>query len=197
MPPIQYFAYGSNMFRVRLLARKVVLLDQGQPGVVEGYKLLFNKASIDGSSKANLVPASGQKAWGVLFTVDPTTLDHLDTAEGAPDHYRREYGLQVNTQSGQFQAMTYLAQPDKILTTPDQPYDWYLALILAGSIACPGFPRKWLAHLRQIAQPKPDLKQSRKTFVEAVAQLKAAGHEKWQDLLTDSSTPCPPVTICG
>ena len=195
MPPIQYFAYGSNMLRVRLLARKVILLDQGQPGLVEGYKLLFNKASIDGSSKANLAPTSGEKAWGVLFTVDPTSLCHLNMAEGAPDHYRREYGLRVNTQSGQFQAMTYLAHPDKILTIPDQPYDWYLALILAGSIACPGFPRKWLAHLRQIAQPKPDLKQSRKTFVEAVAQLKAAGHEKWQDLLTDLSTPCPPVAI--
>ena len=89
MPPLAYFAYGSNMLRLRLLARNVVLLDQGQPAVAEGFKLVFNKASIDGSTKANLAPATRERTWGVVFTLDPGSLNDLDKAEGAPDHYLR------------------------------------------------------------------------------------------------------------
>lgn len=198
MPPLHYFAYGSNMLRARLLARKVALLDQGQPALADGYKFLFNKESTDGSAKANLVPAPAERTCGVLFAVAPNSLGDLDIAEGAPDHYRREYGLRVQTSTGQVEAMTYIAQPDKILCTPGRPYDWYLALILAGAIAYPGIPRKWLAYLRHIAQPQPDTKQPpRRTFTEAVAQLKSAGHESWHDLLTEAPNPCPSAPIRG
>jgi hypothetical protein len=64
MPPLAYFAYGSNMLRLRLLARNVVLLDQGQPAEAEGFKLVFIKASIDGSTKANLAPATRERTRG-------------------------------------------------------------------------------------------------------------------------------------
>jgi gamma-glutamylcyclotransferase len=184
MPPLHYFAYGSNMLRARLIARDVLLLDHGQPGSANGYNLLFNKRSDDGSSKANLVAAPGEKTWGVLFAVEPNSLDDLDNAEGAPDHYRREYGLRVQTPAGEVEAMTYLAQPGKIQANPGHPYDWYLALILAGALANPAIPRRWLAHLRQIAQPIADPRQPpRRTCSEAITQLRAAGHENWQDLL--------------
>src|ERR1035441_3878266 len=157
MPPLAYFGYGSNMLRLRLLARNVVLLDQGQPAVAEGFKLVFNKASIDGSSKANLTPATGEKVWGVLFTVGSGSLNDLDKAEGAPDHYRREHGIRVQSSIGAAKAMTYLAQPDKILPASGQPYDWYLALVLAGAIGYPGIPRKWLPPLPQLAHPQTHL----------------------------------------
>lgn len=183
MEPIKYFAYGSNMLRERLLARKVGLLDSGHPTCVEGYKLLFNKKSDDGSSKANLVAESGAKCWGVLFSVDINSLADLDEAEGAPGHYRQET-ISVKIAGVEQTAMTYLAQSDKILTVPDRPYDWYIALILAGAKSHADMPLEWITKLRRIGQSKPDTKTpARKTFTEAVAQLKEAGYDRWQDLL--------------
>ena len=190
MSTLAYFAYGSNMLPARLLARKARLLGEAQPAVAEGYRLVFNKESVDGSSKANLITAAGAKTWGIIFSVDPASLSALDDAEGAPDHYRREYGFPVLVGSKAVEAMTYLAHPDKTAPTPGQPYDWYLALILAGAKSTRGMPSEWIEELRRIAQPKPDTKTpTRKTFVEAVTQLKAAGFDRWQDLLTAEVTP--------
>ena len=187
MNSIAYFAYGSNMLRARLLDRGVLLLDEGQPAQVKDYNLVFNKKSDDGSSKANLMPAPGATSWGVLFSVSSKSLAGLDSAEGAPVHYRRET-VTVCTEQGERQAMTYLAQPDKVLPVPDRPWDWYLALILAGGKSYPDIPSDWIKKLRQIGQAKPYIKQPpSKSFTEAVAQLKAAGHARWQDLLIEEN----------
>ena len=188
--PLLYFAYGSNMLRARLEKRGVVLLDKGQAAQVSDYNLVFNKQSIDGSSKANLMHAPGVSSWGVLFSVSSDSLAGLDTAEGAPDHYGRAAVL-VLTKQGKREAMTYLAQPNKILKVPDRPYDWYLALILAGANSHADLPAEWITILREVVQPKPDTKTpARNTFTEAVAQLKAAGHGNWKDLLNPALHPC-------
>jgi gamma-glutamylcyclotransferase (GGCT)/AIG2-like uncharacterized protein YtfP len=182
MPTLRYFAYGSNMLRERVIARSVVLLDRGQPACAEGYRLLFNKKSDDGSAKANIDRELGTNCWGVLYSVDASSLTDLDAAEAAPDHYRRE-NIFVKIGTAEQEATTYLAQPQKTLTIPERPYDWYLALILAGAKACSGMPSGWIAELRRIGQSKPDSKSPlRKTFTEAVAQLKTAGCGRWEDL---------------
>ena len=194
MQPIHYFAYGSNMLRARLEERGVVLLDEGQAAQVSDYNLVFNKQSIDGSSKANLMPAPGANAWGGLFLVNSNSLDGLDDAEGAPGHYRRAT-VTVIRQGEKCEAMTYLAHPNKILKVPARPYDWYLALILAGARACPGIPEEWITHLRQVGQCKPDNETPpRNTFIAAIAQLNAAGYANWQDLLNPALHPCPSVS---
>ena len=183
MQPIQYFAYGSNMLRARLLDRGVVLLDEGQPVQIANHKLVFNKKSDDGSSKANLMPAADVTTWGILFSVDPNSLSGLDAAEGAPMHYRRDAAT-VRTQQGDREAITYFAQSDKLLSISDRPWDWYLALIVAGARACPGIPDEWICYLMQIGAPKQSAPPPSTSFLQAVAQLKAAGYDRWQDLLT-------------
>jgi gamma-glutamylcyclotransferase len=190
MEPIHYFAYGSNMLRERLIARKVVLLGSGQPACAVGYKLLFNKKSDDGSAKANIVAEPNAKCWGVIFSVDANSLTDLDNAEGAPGHYRRA-NIPVKVADAEQTAMTYLAQSNKILTVPDHPYDWYLALILAGAKSHADMPAEWISNLQKVAHPKPDIKTpARNTFTETVAQLKAAGHVNWPDLLNPALHPC-------
>ena len=194
MPTLNYFAYGSNMLRERLLARRVVLLDNGKPACASGYKLVFNKKSDDGSAKANLVAEPGAKCWGILFSVDANSLNELDEAEGAPGHYRQE-NISVTIANVAQTEMTYLAQPIKVMPAPGRPYDWYLALILAGAKSHADMPTEWVAHLRQAAQSKPDTKTpARDTFIEAVAQLKTAGYVNWQDLLKPEIHPCPSVS---
>ena len=194
MEPIHYFAYGSNMLRERLLDRKVVLLDTGKLACASGYKLAFNKKSDDGSAKANLVAERGAKCWGVLFSVDPSSLTDLDEAEGAPGHYRQE-NISITVSNVAQTMMTYIAQPIKVMPATGRPYDWYLALILAGATSHAGMPAEWITHLQQIGLSKPDTKTpARKTFNEAVAQLKAAGHINWQDLLNPALHPCSSVS---
>lgn len=185
MEPTKYFAYGSNMLRERMIARGVVLLDAGKAAQLLGYRLEFNKVSSDGSSKANLMLDPGAITWGTAFTVDPSILSGLDAAEGAPEHYGRAT-VTVRTSDGEHSAMTYIAQPSKVLSTPDRPWDWYLALMLAGAKVCSGISNEWIAHLRHIGQSKPYSKDPPdKSFTQAVAQLKAAGYAQWQDLLIE------------
>ena len=194
MPTLNYFAYGSNMLRERLLARRVVLLDNGKPACANGYKLVFNKKSDDGSAKANLVAEQGAKCWGILFSVDAKSLTELDEAEGAPGHYRQE-NISITVSNVTQTVMTYLAQPIKVMPAPGRPYDWYLALILAGAKACADMPSEWISHLRKVRQSTPDIKTpARKTFTEAVTQLKTAGYINWQDLLKPEIHPCPSVS---
>lgn len=180
-PPISYFAYGSNMLRERLLDRHVLLLDNGQAAQVIDYDLVFNKKSDDHSSKANLMPATGTTSWGVLFSVNSTSLEGLDAAEGAPAHYCRASVI-VRTPDAEFQAMTYLAQPDKLLSAPDQPWDWYLALMIAGAKACQNIPIEWIQRIQTIGSPKQS-SGSFKSSLHAIAQLKAAGYDNWPQLL--------------
>lgn len=179
MDSIAYFAYGSNMLRQRLQHRGVKLLDVGRAASIAGYSLAFNKNSSDRSSKANLMRATGQTSWGVLFSVESGSLAGLDAAEGSPDHYYRAT-VTVQTDDGARDAMTYLAQPKMVIETSDQPWDWYLALVLAGAKACPGMPSSWIEHVRSIGQSKPyTRKPPSSSFTEAVAQLKTAGYVKW------------------
>jgi gamma-glutamylcyclotransferase len=194
MSTIHYFAYGSNMLAARLRARQVRLLDQPRPAVAQGYRLVFNKESVDGSSKANLMAEGGAKTWGVLFSVDPASLTILDEAEGAPDHYRREYGFKVLADNTAIDAMTYIAQPGKTTLAPGTSYDWYLALILAGAKACADMPSDWINQLRRDVPTKSDTKTpARKTFAEAVAQLNSSGYANWRDLLNPELHPSPSV----
>jgi len=180
-PPISYFAYGSNMLRERLLDRHVLLLDNGQAAQVIDYDLVFNKKSDDHSSKANLMPATGTTSWGVLFSVNSTSLEGLDAAEGAPAHYCRASVI-VRIPDAELQAMTYLAQPHKLLTGRDCPWDWYLALIIAGAKACPNMPVEWIQHIRAIGSPKQSSSPS-KSSLRAAAQLKSASYDNWPQLL--------------
>jgi cation transport regulator ChaC len=180
---LRYFAYGSNMLCSRLERRGVVLLDRGIPAQIDGYRLAFNKASKDGSSKANLMRESMSVSWGVLFRVREDSLGGLDEAERAPTHYRRE-SVTVETAGGKSEAMTYVAQPNKILSEPDTPWDWYVALILAGAATYAEIPREWLRTILERANPKSSQGAPCKGLPEAIQQLKSAGCEKWQKILT-------------
>ena len=149
---MQYFAYGSNLCVPRLEARKA---DPKSPriAVLPDFTLRFNKASADGSTKANLMPEPGGEVWGVVFDISDSMLGGLRSAEGWPKHYTEEkvevlIGGQLET------ATTYIAHPNK-LTDSGRPYEWYLAHIVKAA-AHFGLPRPYLTKLLVI-QTTPDL----------------------------------------
>ncbi|WP_245947713.1 gamma-glutamylcyclotransferase family protein [Jannaschia seohaensis] len=128
-----YFAYGSNMLPARLQARCSTARVIGT-ATAQRFELEFSKPGKDGSGKATLLDTRSQSSAipGVLFEIDRTELKFLDRAEGAGYGYDRvdDFSITCATTGDIITATTYLASK----TDPDlEPFDWYLALVLAGS----------------------------------------------------------------
>ena len=179
-----YFAYGSNMLTQRLKTPKRC------PGAAvmgrafaDGWVIEFNKRSIDGSGKATLGKADGKLTPGILFEIPKAQLSALDRAEGAEGAkkgYERcdAFPVQRSDSDEIVQAVAYFA------TSPEanlKPYDWYLALLVAGAHQN-GLGDGYIAEMRREPHD-PDVDYTRKSRVEAIAALKAAGFTNYRKLL--------------
>lgn len=152
MTTFRYFAYGSNMLHERLLARcasaKVVGI-----GVTHGWGLAFTKPGRDGSGKATLRDLQSERGTtpGVLFDIDERELVLLDRAEGVGYERRADIPVRLlepgvgccdrdefpETREAAWgdvgrRAVTYTAIPGT-LNEELVPFDWYLALVIAGA----------------------------------------------------------------
>jgi hypothetical protein len=126
-----YFAYGSNMLSARLKARYLSAKVIGKATAI-GHALEFTKRGKDSSGKATLVSAAGHDTPGVLFEIAKSDLVELDRAEGAGRGYDRndEFRIELAGENAARVATTYLASEAEAHL---KPYDWYLALVIAGA----------------------------------------------------------------
>jgi gamma-glutamylcyclotransferase len=152
------FAYGSNMCSARFRDYGVVPEAPGQAALLHGYRLAFNKKSIDGSGKANVEPHNGGQVWGVMYLIPDEHLRDLDIGEGSG--YRRER-LQVQKADGTItEAWTYIARK------PDAdaglcPYSWYKQFLAEGAKEH-SLPVRYIEQLELIrANQDPDVKRDR------------------------------------
>lgn len=179
MATFLYFAYGSNLLSHRLIARcssaRIVSIAK-----CVDYSVNFTKLSHrDGSGKASLNKAIGAVAHGVVFEIERKERATLDWFEGAGLGYDRVDDLCVCLSDGKETLVsTYLGTDPR----PDlRPFDWYLALILAGAAEHALDPTH-TATLRA-SRFTPDPIACRETRLAAINALSAAGHHKWLDLL--------------
>lgn len=168
MATLRYFAYGSNMLRERLVAR-VSTAQAVAVGVVRDYRLDFAKVSADGSGKGDMVASPGDEVWGLVHEFDADRRADLDRHEGGHYHARE---VVVSTPSGDEMAWSYMAEPQR-RDTSKVPYDWYLALIIAGARQG-GLPAACIQALEAMAFDV-DGKEDRATRQEALAALAEAG----------------------
>ncbi|WP_371228096.1 gamma-glutamylcyclotransferase family protein [Roseovarius sp. 2305UL8-3] len=171
-----YFAYGSNMLSSRLTARcpsaKVIGL-----GTAKYWNLEFSKKSIDGSGKATLISTTEtSRTTGVLFEIGASDLNELDRFEGAG--YERSDKFSIETDDGPLSATTYLASERH---SDMVPYDWYLALIVAGALEHK-LNDAHTARLR-MATRKPDQNLTRKSRNAALKALALHDHVDYLKLL--------------
>jgi len=142
-----YFAYGSNLKWERMRER-VPSARREAVAFLEDYRLVCNKRGRDGSAKANLVEAAGDRVWGVLYRVEP---DHLALLDRFEMGYER-IEVEVRTTTGNARcASTY--RSDRITDDP-VPFDWYRGMILEGAREH-GLPDEYLAALEAIPT-RPD-----------------------------------------
>lgn len=131
----KYFAYGSNMSNRRLLDRcsTASFLEIAK---IEGYTLSFNKkSSVDKSGKANITQTGKNTdiVWGVLFEIEESQKNDLDTAEGKGKGYD-EQTIKVTDSNGQtHDCIAYIATEAKYLDNSLLPMDWYKEHCLIGA----------------------------------------------------------------
>ena len=106
-----YFAYGSNMNRLRAGLRIPGALDIGRAELPD-WKVVERLY-------ADAVPAKGKTAEGVLYRIGDEELATLDRYEGYPRLYRRET-VQVELDGKTVDAMVYIMNPKGI--APPSPY---------------------------------------------------------------------------
>lgn len=133
---IYYFAYGSNMLEERLKSSdrvpnavfKVV-------GSIQGYKMQFNKRSLDHSGKCNIVKTNSiyDVVFGIVYEILSEELKELDNAEDLGHGYHHEKDFLVHSTNGTLiSALTYVADQD-VIDNGLMPYSWYHKLVVAGA----------------------------------------------------------------
>ena len=90
---------------------------------LEGWRVVYDKPSVDGSSKLNLRRADGERVHGLVYLIDDSEGQALDLAE------QRYESIQVETSRGECRAYAYVDEPHRAL-----PWDWYVSAAVRGRI---------------------------------------------------------------
>ncbi len=162
------FSYGSNMLFQRIFER-VNTVEVVGTYVLQGYRLRFNKKSIDGSTKANIQATddAGDAVCGVLHRLSLSQKPILDQYEALGQGYDLQHFLMTTSGGGQLRIHYYVATEPQYLTV-GQPYRWYLNFVIAGAMEN-GFPNPYINELKAIT-PMTDKNQIRKHQNDAVLQ---------------------------
>lgn len=126
---LNYFAYGSNLYMPRLVAR-VPSARRHALATLPAFRLCFHKTGADGSAKANAQHVGGKVAMvqGAVYRIDATERPQLDACEGGYDVHE----LEVFTENGPLKAFTYIARPE-LLNEELEPFHWYKAYVQRGA----------------------------------------------------------------
>jgi len=114
-----YFAYGSNMDIEQMKERKIEF-ESYKKGVLDGYRLKFNKISSRSSIEgyANIVKDQKSSVEGICYKINNKDLSKLDKCEGVPNHYeRKKIKIKIENKKNLKEidnVITYIAHPDKI-----------------------------------------------------------------------------------
>lgn len=134
---------------------------------LDDHDIAFDKIGQDGSGKATVLPLTGASVHGVLYALDDADLDLLDDIEGRGRGYDRRL-LTIHRDQHEASAFAYVAPPE-CRDARLMPFDWYLALVVAGAHEHEMVP-EWIARLAdRPCIPDPDTTRPRQ--IEARALL--------------------------
>jgi predicted N-acetyltransferase YhbS len=117
----RYFAYGSNLWTPQIRSRCPSATPLGTASL-EGWRLLYDKPSTDGSAKLNIRPDPDGTVEGVVYRVDDGDRARLDEAEP-------RYTPKCVEVAGE-PTLTYCYEGE---AASAPPYDWYVAMARLGA----------------------------------------------------------------
>lgn len=121
-----YFAYGSNLWPPRIMERCPSARERGAARL-EGWRAVYDKPSVDGSSKLNLRPDAVGVVHGALYEISDDHRDSLDLAEPG---YQPVFVDVVTVEAAPIRALTYVWTGD---AHDLGPYDWYVEMVVRGA----------------------------------------------------------------
>jgi gamma-glutamylcyclotransferase len=145
---VKYFAYGSNMAEAVMTERSRRHRFLGVARLPD-HRLMFNRRSIrTGSGVADVVPASGESVWGVLYELDDAGLAALDRKEGHDWAYVREpLVVELSADGSRQPAVTYTVK-EKEPVEVEPSADYLEGIISAASER--GLPAAYIDSLREL-----------------------------------------------
>lgn len=141
---IYYFAFGSNMHRRRLVERIPDAAPVGR-GRLDGWRFACNKKGHDGSAKANILRATGEAVWGVVYRLPRTQLCRLDAFEGGYERTTVEI-IDLPRSSEVVRCETYFSER---LLAESEVFDWYKRHMVDGAREH-ALPQPWVAMLEAL-----------------------------------------------
>lgn len=118
MEKIYYFAYSLHL-DADCLRRLRIPVDAEIPGILPGYRLVFNVLEdeffrFERRGLANIVPAAGGMVEGMIYRLHESDLPRLDEDAGVPSlKYYRKLIRVLSLHGLEFTACSYAAWPDK------------------------------------------------------------------------------------
>lgn len=127
MSRVLYFAYGSNMLQ-SIIESRIGEVKKIGVVILNHHKLLFNKKSMDGTAKANIVVAHNSQVHGVLYNMH---IDQANVLRIIEVGYSPKQVITYNKDSG-YLCFTFIANKDKILSGLHISYK-YMDSIMRGA----------------------------------------------------------------
>ncbi len=123
---IYYFAYGSNMSKEQMRNRGVSI-NTAVRCKLPGYRFLYNKESIDGSSKANIEKDNESVVHGVCFLLDQKPFEML---KGFEKGYTVLPVTAIDMDENPIDAETFISES----TCAKEPQNAYVKTIIKGAL---------------------------------------------------------------
>ncbi|XP_062254341.1 gamma-glutamylcyclotransferase [Platichthys flesus] len=144
-----YFAYGSNLLKERLQLRNPSAT-VNCVAMLKDYKLEFGNHKGLASVRwhggvATIEHCPGEEVWGVVWRVDNSDLESLDSQENVTLGRYNPVDVSVNTKGQELNCRTYIM--NSCVYAPPSPH--YLQVIVMGAEQN-GLPREYQEKLRAI-----------------------------------------------
>ena len=124
-----YFAYGSNI-NLEQMAVRCPAATPVCPVVLDDYRLAFRSCSSH-YGVATIIPAQGEKVYGLLWQIIPRCERALDLYESFPRLYNKERITVGDRDGNRHSVMVYIMTREFSLD-PAEPHQSYFAGIIQG-----------------------------------------------------------------
>jgi len=133
---IYYFAYGSNMDKVKMEKRcnECAKFTKMFRGIMRNWQLVFDKQSKDHPDVvyANIEPKKFSLVEGFIYKINKECIGELNKAEGTRGSEYFRWYMDVEYDDDKFlMCIVYIANPKKVRKGLNPP-KWYLKQLLAG-----------------------------------------------------------------
>jgi hypothetical protein len=170
MSAYRYLAYGSNLHPLRL-GERADSADLLGVVVLGGYRLTFQKRSIDGSGKCNLLFTEDPSdlTYAALYEVALSQKSDLDRFEG---NGYRDHQIEVSLNGDRYTCVAYTAKSTHVDGSL-KPYHWYKSLVVLGAEYLE-MPEDYISVIRTVESLRDPDSRRRATNEELIRRLSTA-----------------------